>query len=232
MKTIANLSAIICAAIAVGSITPSASAANLVVNGGFENPADAVPDNDWRYFGGQNTSGSKYGGPTVEGWENINETSTIEIRDDKVGKAKEGQHFAEVDSHAYDKNEPVGFFQDIVTEVGKKYKLSFYFGPRQGYTSQGNDNQLNVSFGSIDEMLDAGVSGVDDAWQLFEGYITATDTKTRLQFDLQGIPNTLGANLDDIHVTAVPEPLSVLGLAAIGLLGTAGAVHKRTATRG
>lgn len=235
MKTFAKLSTLLCAAVAVGSITSNASAANLVVNGSFENPD--VPENDWRYFGGQQNIGSsdqRYGGPTVAGWTNINDTSTIEIRDNRVGKAQDGDQFAEIDSHAYDRNEDVGFFQDIMTDIGKKYKLSFYYGPRQGYNNNG-DNLLNVSFGdgldSIDQLLDAGVSGVNPAWQLFEGYITASDTTTKLQFDLAGIPNTLGANIDNVKVTAVPEPLSVLGLAAVGLVGTAGAVRKRSTAR-
>jgi opacity protein-like surface antigen len=224
MKTIAKLSGFLCTAIAVSSVASTASAANLVQNGGFENPN--VPSNDWRYYGGTKTSHSKYGGPTVPGWNHLNNKSTIEIRNQHVGMAYEGNQFAEIDSHKYGDAPQVGFFQDIATQIGKKYKLSFFYGPRQGYKAE--DNLLNVSFGSINQDLNAGKRRSAPAWQNFTDTIIADSTSTKLTFKLLGTRNTLGANVDAVSVTAVPEPFSLMGLAAVGAVGAASVICKRT----
>jgi hypothetical protein len=217
MKTLAKFSGLLCTTVAICSVASAASAGNLVTNGGFENPDVAA--GTWSYFGGAND---------VPGWTPL-DGSTIEIRDNKVGTAYEGDQFAEIDSHNYDKQKTVGFFQNIVTEIGKKYKLSFAYGPREQNNVNG-DNLLKVLFGSIDENLDAGNNG--EGWKGFSQTITATEATTTLQFELLGKYDTLGANIDAVHVTAVPEPLSLLGLAAIGSVGAVGVVRKRQAVQG
>jgi len=215
MNTFAKITGLLCTTMAVCSVATAASASdNLVINGGFEDPD--VPTGSWDYF---DESGE------VPGWSLIG-GSTIEIRDNAVGTAYTGSQFAEIDSHNYGSQDPVGFYQHIATEIGKKYKLFFAYGPREQDSANG-DNKFKVSFGDFFEDLDAGDNG--NGWQTFSKTITATEEATKLEFELLGNYDTLGANLDAISVTAVPEPLSLLGLAAIGAVGTVSAVRKRQA---
>ncbi|MEM9117904.1 MAG: hypothetical protein AAGD09_08490 [Cyanobacteria bacterium P01_F01_bin.56] len=216
MKALAIGSGLLCAATLLGSAATPAAAGNLVVNGGFE--AANFQRNMWTTFGeGQ-----------LEGWTPF-EGSRIEIRKNVVGTAYEGDHFAELDSH-YNRSAPpeeIGFFQDIVTKIGQQYTLSFAYGPRNGIYG---DNLLGVEFGKgTYEKIDAGNSG--DGWKIFNRTITATEATTRLKFWSLGKRDTLGANIDDVSVTTavdVPEPFSVLGLAAIAGVGATGALRKRT----
>ena len=215
MKTLAIGSGLLCAAALLCSSANPAAASNLVVNGGFESAN--FQRNMWTTFGeGQ-----------LEGWTPF-EGSRIEIRKNVVGTAYEGEHFAELDSH-YNRNTPpeeIGFFQDIVTTIGQKYHLSFAYGPRNGING---DNKLAVEFGEgTYEAIDAGNSG--DGWKIFNKTITATETSTRLKFWSLGKKDTLGANIDDVVIETavdVPEPFSVLGLAAVAGVGVAGAMRKR-----
>ncbi|WP_204141989.1 PEP-CTERM sorting domain-containing protein [Halomicronema sp. CCY15110] len=218
MKTFAKLSGLLCTTVAICSVASTAAADNLVTNGGFENPN--LAPGTWSWFD-EDTD--------VEGWKLLNEDSTIEIRNNVSGTAYEGNQFAEIDSHRYTAKagESMGFFQDIMTTVGKKYKLSFAFGPRNNVNG---DNLFKVTFGDMWKEMDAGNS--NGGWQLFSDTITATSDTTRLQFELMGKYDTLGANIDDVHVTAVPEPFSLLGLAAIGTVGAAGIARKRQAAQG
>ena len=193
-------------------MSTAASAANLVVNGSFEEPG--LQSGKWKHFG----SGEVAGWTPTEG-------SRIEIRNNIVGTAYEGDHFVEVDNHAYDKNAAeIGLFQDIDTTAGKTYKLSFAYGPREQKKVNG-DNLLSVTFGDLYQELDAGNRG--DGWQLFSHTITATSDVTRLKFLSLGKRDTLGANIDDIYVEAVPEPFSILGLAIVGAAGVTNALRKR-----
>lgn len=216
MKNFAIGSGLLCAATLLFTAATPAIAGNLVVNGGFEETG--LRDGSWKHFGDGEVSGWT---PT--------EGSRIEIRNRVVGTAYEGKHFAEVDSHYYDKQaDEIGFFQDIVTEIGKKYTLSFAYGPRE-QSSVNGDNLLSVTFGNLYEEFDAGNSV--DGWQRFTQTITATDTTTRLKFLSLGKRDTLGANVDDVSVetAAVPEPASMLGLLAVGAVAAGGALKKKQA---
>jgi hypothetical protein len=60
----------------------------------------------------------------------------------------------------------VGLFQDVMTQVGKKYKLTFAYGPREQKRADG-DNLLGVAFGNLKANLDAGTS--KSGWKMFSG---------------------------------------------------------------
>ncbi|MEM6433261.1 MAG: hypothetical protein AAF773_05300 [Cyanobacteria bacterium P01_D01_bin.115] len=124
----------------------------------------------------------------------------------------------------------IGFFQDIVIEVGKQYTLSFVYGPR-AQSSVNSDNLLSVAFGNLYEEFDAGNSV--DGWQRFTQTITATHTTTRLKFLSLGQCDTLGANVDDVSVemAAVSEPAFLLGLLVVGAVAAASGHHRLTRHR-
>ena len=214
MKSLAIASGLCCTAALLLSTATSASAQNLVVNGSFEEPG--LQFGSWRAFDvGE-----------VNGW-TPTQGSRIEIRNNVVGTTQYGDHFVELDSHYYDVNiAEVGLFQDIVTEVGKTYNLSFSFAPRESNSVNG-DNLLAVSFGDFYQELDAGNNG--DGWQFFSQSVTATSNSTRLKFLSLGKRDTLGANIDNVRVetAAVPEPASLLGLAFLGAFGATSTLRKR-----
>ena len=219
MKTLAIGSGLLCAATLLGSVATPAAANNLVVNGGFESAN--LNSGVWTLF--DNDESTKWN--PLEGWTPF-EGTKIEVRHNVVGTAYEGNHFTELDSHYHGDAEEIGLFQDIVTKIGQKYTLSFAYGPRNGVYG---DNKLAVEFGEgTYEEIDAGNSG--DGWKIFTKTITATQEVTRLNFWSLGKRDTYGANIDDVSVITavdVPEPFSVLGLAAIAGVGVAGTMRKR-----
>lgn len=221
MKTLAIGSGLLCAAALLGAIASPASAGNLVVNGGFESAS--LNNGQWTLFDSDDND-ARWN--PLEGWTSL-EGSRIEIRNNVAGTAYEGKHFAELDSHFNRGAEEVGFFQEIATEIGQKYTLSFAYGPREQKRVDG-DNKLEVFFGDFSKTFDAGNS--TDGWKTFSETITATSTTTTLKFLARGVLDTYGANVDDVSVSTavdVPEPFSLLGIAVVGGIGAASALRKR-----
>lgn len=172
--------------------------ANLIVNGGFEQPD--VPTGNWQYFSSA----------AVDGWEGDN----IEIWDNYGGvSAYEGSQFAELNAHPYSGSE-FGIFQNFATTIGQSYDLSFAYRARQS-----NSESFDVSVTpGMTWNLDDHVVG---AWSIFSGSFVASSELTTLTFT-SVIPETgtVGNFLDDVKVTAsVPEPgsIALLGLSLLGM---------------
>ncbi|NEO87574.1 MAG: hypothetical protein F6J87_25425 [Spirulina sp. SIO3F2] len=214
MKLTALGSSLLCATALLCAMPTIASAQNLVRNGGFEDYG--LNNRKWKHYGAN--SAMDFGWTPTGG-------SRIEIRNNVAGTAFEGKHYAELDSHAYNRNaEEIGLFQDIVTEIGQKYTLSFNFGPREQARVNG-DNLFSASFGDFYQEFDAG--NYRDGWQSFSTTITATSELTRLKFLSLGKRDTYGANIDNVRLEtatmpdaeAVPEPFSMLTVAVAGAIG-------------
>ncbi|MEO1591072.1 MAG: PEP-CTERM sorting domain-containing protein [Cyanobacteria bacterium J06632_22] len=212
----------------------------LVINGGFDDfdltEGQRGNRTNWNYFDGEYLDANQ----AELGWQ-VTTGGTLEVRRDGVaGRAhNEGGHFAELDAHNYrgevGANDTLGIFQDLVTEIGQTYQVSFAYAARPNI--DGDRNQFEVSFGdTFSHALDGGNGRTAEgrAWKTFVQDIVATSELTRLQFDYQGRRDTLGAHLDSVSVTAVPgaaaeqvpEPATLAGLALMGLMGM-GSVKKR-----
>jgi hypothetical protein len=170
------------------------SAANIVVNGGFENPA--VPTGSFTLF------------PAIPGW-TLASGPSIEIQNHAAGSPFEGQQLLELDSDA---NSSV--YQDLVT-TPISYTLSFAFSPRPGVAV----NSMQVFWnGSLLDTLNASGTGLSDTqWTTHAYTVTATGSTTRVQFTGIGPSDSFGEYLDNVMVSNVPEPASLLTVAA-GLL--------------
>ncbi|MDY7016055.1 MAG: PEP-CTERM sorting domain-containing protein, partial [Cyanobacteriota bacterium] len=115
----------------------------------------------------------------------------------------------------------LGAFQDVPTETGQTYRLSFYFSPRPNRPA--TDNEFQVSFGNVFNLdFEAGAGGSGTDWQRFSTLVTANSDLTRLQFAYTGNLNTSGSYIDDVRLEleTVPEPATLLGLATVLGLGT------------
>ena len=184
----------VCAAIAASAF--AAQAQNLVVNGIFEDNLVGVGN----YITPNN----------ILGWTG---TPNIEIRNAVAGNAQDQRNYVELDT-----NVNSGMFQSVATGAGW-YELSFWYSPRQGVAA--GSNGLGYSFGSLSGTVLANVAGTSgNVWQQFTDRVYLTGATT-LTFTATGRSDSLGGSLDNVSVTAVPEPETyAMMLAGLALMGS------------
>lgn len=208
-----------CFVLLILSVLVSAAHANLIVNGGFENPV--LPSGGVMYcVGGQN----------IGGWDVVG--AGVALVQTNYGEPGNGitaftsqEGFNSLDlTGAGNEGLTSGVQETIATTVGQAYSLSFYVGRADG-------NQFYATPATVDLSIDGGprvgytntaVTPGTNNWRQFTTSFTATVATTTLTF-YNGTPSpTAEAGLDDVvlipSVTAVPEPAS-----ALLFLGGAGA---------
>jgi hypothetical protein len=150
---------------------------NLAVNGSFEKPVvDLVRFEQ-----------------SIEGWQ-ASEGGVIELGNQNITTPSEGSQFVELDSNQVSKIE-----QNIPTQTGKTYKLSFAFSPRPGTA----DNKLNVRWGdtSVVQLDKSGEGLTAPEWKVYSYDLKANSASTRLSFDdLNEKSDGLGSYLDAVSV--------------------------------
>jgi hypothetical protein len=192
--------------------------ANLVLDGSFEEVPISTPG--WGYY------------TTVPGWTLAG--GPLELRNDVVGSAQDGNNFAELDSI-----NNMSISQTIDTIVGERYTLTFWYSSRP---TDPNYNQAwpgNVVPGSSNGMkIDLGEGAVtvytptanttpQNQWQEYTTTFVATSTLTTLTFLADGCSDSYGTSLDNITLTAaVPEPAET-SLMLAGLLMLGGIARRR-----
>jgi Protein of unknown function (DUF642)/PEP-CTERM motif len=171
--------------------------ANLVVNGGFENPNQAA--GTWSIY------------TSIPGW---TLTPDVEIRNAVAGTAYEGSNYAELDTYA---NSVIS--QTISTIAGAVYEISFAYSPRIDVPSASNG--IEVYFGGLLVGTVTGTGTSTHTWQLPTYLATATSKTSVLEFRAIGTNDGLGGSLDAVAVNAVPLPgtVALLGLGLIGFTG-------------
>ena len=159
-----------------------ASAANIVINGSFEDPD--IPFGSFNIF------------DAIPGWA-LAFGCGIEIQDHSAGSPHTGGQLVELDSSCSS-----GIYQDLTTTPGQLYDLGFAYSPRPGVF----DNRIRVMWddGVIQDLQGNGVGLGDTAWEVHD--ITclsadSADATRRLEFDdTSGFPFSFGGYIDSVSV--------------------------------
>lgn len=189
---------LICAAIAASAF--AAQGANLVVNGSFEEVTAGNTQNSgtWAIYN------------AITGWTG---QPNIEVRDGVAGNAQNGSNYVELDTTGNS-----GMFQTL-TGTGW-YELSFWYSARMNVAA--GSNGLGFTFGDLTGQVLTSTAGAPsgNVWQQYTGLVHLNGA-TALTFFAAGASDSVGGSLDNVSVTAVPEPESyAMMLAGLALMGT------------
>jgi choice-of-anchor C domain-containing protein len=200
------------ALIAVLALAPAAHAGTIILNGSFELGTGA-PGGGYVTLGTGNTS--------IQGW--TVSSGTVEW----IGtywQAADGVRSLDLNG-----NSPGSIASTAFTTVeGQQYLLTFSLAgnPDGGPTVK----EVWVSVAGLEKLFSFDVTGkskTNMGWTNYSLYFTAIDDSTTLSFRSNSLdPRYYGAALDNVDVTAVPEPMSVL-LVGTGLVGVARKLRRR-----
>ncbi len=204
---------VILSVLSVPLVAKSAIAANLVVNGSFEEIA--LPNRSWTVFPYTPGNSLPHGFSSIPGW-NVSPGLQFEVQNQIAGTAAQGFQLVELDASFTQKG---NIYQDILTKPGQNYLLKFAFSSRPGTGIL--DNILQIKWGTniVDTIFANGIGLSDTAWKYYTYNLVATTDKTRIDFSDLGSPNHVGTYIDDVSVEsveAVPEPTTMFGTLAFG----------------
>lgn len=162
--------------------------ANLIINGGFEDPN--INTGKWAWFTSNN----------VNGWEGSN----IEIWDTYGGfQAFEGTQHAELNSHGQN-GQPFSIFQTFSTVIGATYDLTFAYSARR---SANETFSVNVQSGANSLIQDIVNDQLVREWQVYSAQFIATEVLTTLTFSaITPYTHTVGNLLDAVSVVETLVP--------------------------
>jgi hypothetical protein len=131
----------------------------------------------------------------------------LEIHENVLGTATEGDQYAELDTDWGGPNgsgdgEPasVTIYQDIATVPGKNYRIKFAFAPRPNTVAAENRLEVKWDGGMVHDtgyVADPN-SGIE--WQQITVDVVATSNLTRLEFTDLGTANSMGTFVDDFRL--------------------------------
>ena len=174
--------------------------ANLIENGGFEEPA--LPSGTFEVF-------------TVlpGGWFTISGPG-IEVQNNVDGAPFEGDQHVELDSFF---NSVMG--QSVPTISGYNYLVTFAYSPRPLIPASSTGIEVRWDGSVLGSFSSDG--GVVTSWKTFEFLVPASSTSTLLEFAAIGTSDALGGYIDAVNVRLIPEPASNYTLSLAAALATA-----------
>lgn len=229
-KALAAGAAIACA---FALASPASAATNLIINGGFEATPNPNAGSYLQYFGTQSFAGWSVTGNDIllidrrytEDGTLVFNTQEANVAADLTGAGNTG---------AAD-----GLVQNVLTTVaGQRYLLEFFVGNASLNTPYGNTHysqastvRLSVNGGPDQFFTNADTDGVAPGvgainYQKFSYGFTATGATTIGFFN--GTTGDNYAGLDDVSLTAVPEP-ATWAMMILGFFGMGSMVRRRRA---
>lgn len=196
------ISAALCTLLAAPTLAMASG--DLVVNGSFEDSVQA--NGTWNIYN------------VVNGWSTV-AGSGIEVRNNVVGTAFDGNNFVELDGYSGQGNTTMQ--QMLTTQAGQLYDLSFAYSPRIGVTNS-KSNGIAVAWNGATLTTLAGKGANQHNW-LEVGLQVVGTGNDKLSFSATGLNEGLGGSLDAVSLTAaVPEPgtyaMMFAGLLAVGFM--------------
>lgn len=187
----------IAAAVLALSLAPALAAGpNLVVNGSFE--ADPIAANSWDIRA------------NITGWTGAPD---IELQNHLEGNLpQDGNQLVELDTFGN------SAMSQTINATGW-VSLSFWYTPRIGWGA--NTHGVQVSLGSFSSVvMDSVAGGSVPNWQRFSALVDlGSGGSAVLRFAATGTSDMAGGLIDNVSVTAVPEPatgwLALAGVAAL-----------------
>ena len=197
-ETMKNL--IIITAALLAALGSAQAASSIVVDGSFEQQAQAT--GTWAVY------------QTLPGWTTF-AGSGIELRNGVAGDASNGKNYVELDSHSNS-----GMAQTLTTLAGSFYTLSFDYSARAGIAAASNGIEVLWNGASIATVTADGKGSFGNDWHLYSYNLLGTGSDV-LGFRAVGTSDGFGGSLDSVSVTAaIPEPstyaMMFAGLVAIG----------------
>lgn len=175
---------------------PFTAQANLINNGSFEQTG--LNNGQWSVY--HTVAGWQLGGPGLE------------LRNNVAGAAYDGHNYAELDSTGNS-----SIWQQMVTQSGLNYAVSFAYAPRAGVGAASNGIDVYWDNTLLASLTGNGVGHNGNLWNVYTFFVTASGPLSTLRFVATGASDSLGGSLDAVSVN-VPEP-AMLGLFGLGLLG-------------
>lgn len=184
---------------------------NVLIDGGFENPEVTNPA-QWDIFaspaGGWNVEW-RSDVPATFGPQNRPAIANIELHENVLGPAYEGDQYVELDTDWAGPNgsgdgEPasVTIYQDIATTPGATYNVQYRFAARPN--TPASDNRVEMRWGGVVENDTGNVAGGGGiVWTTINDTVVATTTTTRIQFTDLGTANSMGSFVDDFSLVKI-----------------------------
>ncbi|HEX7973823.1 MAG TPA: DUF642 domain-containing protein, partial [Anaerolineales bacterium] len=160
---------------------PQAQASDsLVTNGDFEEPPQ-LPGSD-TYLS------------SLPGW-TMAQGTTVEI-DNYSQRARSGVQYLELDS-----NTARSIYQDLPTQPGMHYLLSFAYSPRPQRSAANNVLQVQWAGKQVGPLISAdGTALTVPSWTVYQYVVLAANPTTRLQFNSPGGSPYPGFTLDSVSL--------------------------------
>lgn len=176
---------------------PTLANANLLVNGSFE--ANSQAAGTWSIYS------------NLIGWTGQN---NIELRNNVAGQASDGVNFVELDT-----TQNNSMFQVVSTTVGATYSLSFDYSARAGVSSASNPIKAFWNGVELVKATGNGIGKSGNNWVTLDFEVIGTGND-KLTFSAVGTSDSYGGSLDNVLLSAVPEPSTYgMMLAGLGLIG-------------
>ncbi len=186
-----------------------ASAAPIVVNGGFE--TNNVGSGNYLYPAG---SGTGHDGVVADPWTFVNGAGITSNNTAWGGVSNSGDYFAFLQS-GLGSTYSSSISQTLSLDAFKEYTVSFYARQRGGY------GQNIVTTVGNSQVVFGGVPASATGWTLYTGNFYSTGTMANLSFSVTGgTTQDSGSFIDDVSVNAVPSPaaLCTFGVSGLGML--------------